>query len=71
MLTDMLFCICMLILKHLFIHPVNEKKTELNELSELKYLKSPAMLTDMPLFICLLKHVSKYSLQLKSEKKMN
>ena len=43
MLTDMLSCICMLTSNiHLFILLKIRKKTESNELSELKYLKTPS-----------------------------
>ena len=45
MLTDMLSCIYMLPSKHLFIPlKIEKKKTELNELSELKCLKTPSQM---------------------------
>ena len=62
MSTDMLTCICMLrqVSKHLFIYPIkNKKKTELNELNELEYSKTPSqMLINMFSCICMLKQTS-------------
>ena len=62
MLTDMFSCIRMFrhVSKHLFIYSIKKKKkTELNELNELEYSKTPSqMLINMFSCICMLKQTS-------------
>ena len=70
----MLSCIYMLPSKHLIIPlKTREKKTELNELSELEYLKHPhrlaAMLTDMLSYICMLTSKHLFIYPIKNQKK--